>query len=175
MPAETSSRLLTTLLWRPAVYNRSQLGGSWKVATRQFYEPCIVDYFPNWKRFTYKRHIFQRFLLLLKGNSSFHFLCCIAPSGISKTHLNPPVTSSLTFFLCPLSSLPVLQATWVASLAAVLWASMVIDLARGIPALDFTEKDLSNTFQMSQPDTILWYLLGPYLPSSLYLLKGIES
>lgn len=40
MSMETSSQLLTTIVSRPAVCNRSQLLRSWMAATRQFYEPC---------------------------------------------------------------------------------------------------------------------------------------
>lgn len=78
MSAEASSQLLATLLWRPAAYHRSQLpGASWMAATGSFMN--LAGYFPNRKRLKYKRHTFQRFLLVLKGNSSFHFLCCITP------------------------------------------------------------------------------------------------
>lgn len=40
MSMEDSSQLLTTIVSRPAVCNRSQLLKSWMAAIRQFYEPC---------------------------------------------------------------------------------------------------------------------------------------
>lgn len=104
MPTKASSQLFATLLWRPAVYNRSQLlGGSWMAATRQFYE--LAGYFPNRKRLKNERHIFQRFLLVLRENSSFHFLCCITPLWYFKSTTGTLlVTSYPILFLCLLSS-----------------------------------------------------------------------
>lgn len=63
----------------------------------------LVGYFPNRKRLTYERHIFQRFLLVLKGNSSFHFLCCITPcwhfQSTRRVHVAPLSYSFCDFCL----------------------------------------------------------------------------
>lgn len=65
----------------------------------------LAGYFPNRKRLKNERHIFQRFLLVLRENSSFHFLCCITPLWYFKSTTGTLlVTSYPILFLCLLSS-----------------------------------------------------------------------
>ena len=93
----------------------------------------LVGQFPNRKRLKNERHIFQRFLLVLRGNSSFHFLSCITPSGISKAQLGPSLVPPATHTFCTFNLLlPVLQATLAASPTAKPLASHLKGLARGI-------------------------------------------
>lgn len=61
----------------------------------------LVGYYPNRKRFKYERHTYQRFLLVLKGNFSFHFLLLYYPPlAFQKCNVDPLVASSLTLSLC---------------------------------------------------------------------------
>lgn len=67
----------------------------------------LVGYFPSRKRPNYERHVFQRFLLVLRGNSSFYFLYCITllwcfkgttltpHPGYTFSLLPPPLSASL--------------------------------------------------------------------------------
>lgn len=93
----------------------------------------LVGYFPNRKRLKNERHIFQRFLLVLRGNSSFHFLSCITPSGISKAQLGPSLVPPATHTFCTFDlPLPVLQATLAASPTAKPPGFTHLKLARGV-------------------------------------------
>lgn len=132
----------------------------------------LAGYFPNRKRLKYERHIFQRFLLVLKGSPLPLPLLYYPHSGISKAQLGPSLLPPCSHFFWAFHLLPtVLQRNLSFSSSNALSFTNFKGSARGISSFYFTEKDLSKTFTNKLTNHITWHPFGPYPPAAYTSVK----